>query len=228
MQSHLINLKSFGKQFSISSGTLNSICSSIGIETHKEGRETFTTTGNTFFNCDTDILLLYAFYEYKSTGKLQKTLSRDFSEIKVKVGNEEVEYNLEILKEWVGEHRHHYLQETAGTRVMPAPATSTQITPHPPAEPLVGREQEQLVQLLATAVAKALPAPPRPVLEAQEELDKAVAKRWLLTTEQLATLLQMTRSTIASKKSGWRKLGYEFEKLKEGSTTLWRITKYDL
>jgi hypothetical protein len=39
-------------------------------------------------------------------------------------------------------------------------------------------------------------------------------------------LLGMSKGTISSKKSGFRKLGFEFEKVKEGSATLWKVSQY--
>jgi hypothetical protein len=56
--------------------------------------------------------------------------------------------------------------------------------------------------------------------------DIAAERNWLLTSEVMGQLLGMSRSTISSKGSSFRKLGYEFEKIKEGSTTLWKVRQY--
>ncbi len=56
--------------------------------------------------------------------------------------------------------------------------------------------------------------------------DIAAEKNWLLTSEVLGQLLGMSKITISSKGPFFRKLGYEFEKIKEGSTTLWRVRQY--
>lgn len=233
MEATLINLTKFGKRFSISTGTLNSICSSIGIDTHKEGKELFTSFGNNFYNISTDILLLYAFYEYKATGKLDKTLSKDFLPIEIKDNNfNEILYNLETLKELVEKEKPTYQVEPNEGQVIKPTNTNAQIITRPAVEALAGtpdQHQEQLLTLLATAVARALPTPSKPVLEAQEELSKAIEGDWLLSNEQVATLLQMNKSTVSSKKTGWRKLGFEFEKIKEGkTTTLWRVKRYSI
>jgi hypothetical protein len=36
----------------------------------------------------------------------------------------------------------------------------------------------------------------------------------------------MSKGTISSKKSGFRKIEFEFEKIKEGNTTLWKDQQY--
>jgi hypothetical protein len=83
------------------------------------------------------------------------------------------------------------------------------------------------LQVLVSALTAAQQAPaPTAPLQAQEELLKAVEKKFLLTTEQVGLLLGMSKGTISSKKSGFRKLGFEFEKVKEGSATLWKVSQY--
>ena len=77
-----------------------------------------------------------------------------------------------------------------------------------------------------SALVKALVEGQKPLLSNYEELSKAAEKNWLLTSEVLGQLLGMSKSTISSKGASFRKLGYEFEKVKEGSTTLWRVRQY--
>jgi hypothetical protein len=51
-------------------------------------------------------------------------------------------------------------------------------------------------------------------------------KNWLLTNEQLGTLLGMSKSTIGSKPDGWVRMGFKYSKIKEGTMTLWRVSQY--
>jgi hypothetical protein len=51
-------------------------------------------------------------------------------------------------------------------------------------------------------------------------------KNWLLTSEQLGTLLGMSKSTISSKPDGWVRMGFKYQKVKEGTMTLWKISQY--
>jgi biotin operon repressor len=76
------------------------------------------------------------------------------------------------------------------------------------------------------ALVRALVEGQKPLLNAYEELSRAAEKNWLLTSEVLGQLLGMTKSTITSKGATFRKIGYEFEKVKEGSATLWKVRQY--
>jgi hypothetical protein len=63
-------------------------------------------------------------------------------------------------------------------------------------------------------------------LNTQEELHNAMEKNWLLTNEQLGTLLGMSKSTISSKSDGWVRMGFKYKKIKEGTMTLWKVSQY--
>jgi hypothetical protein len=63
-------------------------------------------------------------------------------------------------------------------------------------------------------------------LHPQKTLLEAEEHGFLITTEQLGQLLGVSKGTISSKKSGFRKLGFEFERIKEGNTTLWKVRRY--
>ncbi len=56
--------------------------------------------------------------------------------------------------------------------------------------------------------------------------DIAGERNWLIISEVMGKPLGISRSTISSKGVSFRKLGFEFEKVKEGSTTLWRVRQY--
>ena len=114
--------------------------------------------------------------------------------------------------------------EGAGGDLVPVPKTSTIRTRSIPSTGagVVPMEQGEVL----AALVKALVEGQKPLLSNYEELSKAVEKNWLLTSEMLGFLLGMSRSTISSKGASFRKLGYEFEKVKEGCTTLWRVRQY--
>ena len=63
-------------------------------------------------------------------------------------------------------------------------------------------------------------------MNTQEELHNAMEKNWLLTNEQLGTLLGMSKSTIGSKPDGWVRMGFKYSKIKEGTMTLWKVSQY--
>ena len=90
----------------------------------------------------------------------------------------------------------------------------------------IGAVGEQGGDALVLALLKAISSQQKPVLSSYEELTKATQNGWLLTNDALADLLGISKNTISSKKTGWRKNGFEFEKAKEGNSTLWRVRQY--
>ena len=65
------------------------------------------------------------------------------------------------------------------------------------------------------------------VLTPQKKLLEAATHKFLLTTDQVATILGYSRNTISSWESGTCKIGFSFTKIKEGSSTLWQISKVE-
>lgn len=83
-------------------------------------------------------------------------------------------------------------------------------------------EQDRLVEALALIVRAQYD-----VLTPQKTLKEAVDNGFVLTTEQVSDILGYSKSTISSWESGTIKLGFRFEKLKEGSAVLWKVTTYN-
>ncbi len=65
------------------------------------------------------------------------------------------------------------------------------------------------------------------VLTPQKKLLEAATHKFLLTTDQVATILGYSRNTISSWESGTNKIGFSFTKIKEGSSTLWQIAQVE-
>ena len=63
------------------------------------------------------------------------------------------------------------------------------------------------------------------VLTPQKKLLEASDHKFLLTTEQVSMILNLSRSTISSWESGTTKLGFIFTKVKEGVSVLWKVEK---
>jgi len=93
----------------------------------------------------------------------------------------------------------------------------------PPA-PIVATPAPDALQLRASALVEAqrASAPADPLLP-QKQLLEAAQAGFHITSEQLGQLLGMSKSTIASKKSGFIKLGFRYTKIKEGNSTLWKV-----
>ena len=61
------------------------------------------------------------------------------------------------------------------------------------------------------------------VLTPQKRLKEAAEEGFLLTTEQVSKIVGLSHSTISSWKSGTQKLGFYFEKQREGSSVVWKV-----
>ena len=81
-------------------------------------------------------------------------------------------------------------------------------------------QQDGLVEALAL-IARAQ----YDILTPQKTLKEALENNFVLTSEQVGNILGYSKSTVASWETGTIRLGFQFQKLKEGSTVLWRITK---
>lgn len=65
------------------------------------------------------------------------------------------------------------------------------------------------------------------VLSPQKKLLESSTHKFLLTTDQVASILGYSRNTISSWESGTNKLGFCFTKIKEGSSTLWQVSQVE-
>ena len=63
-------------------------------------------------------------------------------------------------------------------------------------------------------------------LHQQRELKDAVDNGFLLNGEQVANIFGLNKSSVSSWKTGHRRLGFEFSKVKEGNKTLWKVSQY--
>jgi DNA-binding transcriptional regulator YiaG len=81
-------------------------------------------------------------------------------------------------------------------------------------------QQDELVEALAL-IARAQ----YDVLTPQKTLKEATDEGFLLTTEQVGSILGYSKSTVSSWENGTIKLGFRFHKLKESSTVLWKVER---
>ena len=208
-----INLINFRKEFNISSDFIRSTCKILNIEIIKINNEQTIPLSNQLLNIPNDTILLYAFNESKSTGKIEKTKQSRFNDD---------EFN--TLSAQTDLKREKYIvlsNEKPETQITKKPKEAIDIT-----STSIDVKKEEFITLLAEVVSKSISNQNKSVLNTQEELDNAMEKNWLLTNEQLGTLLGMNKSTIGSKPDGWIRLGFKYTKIKEGSMTLWRVSKY--
>lgn len=81
-------------------------------------------------------------------------------------------------------------------------------------------QQDGLVEALAL-IARAQ----YDVLTPQKTLKEATDEGFLLTSEQVGSILGYSKSTVSSWENGTIKLGFRFHKLKESSTVLWKVER---
>jgi len=81
-------------------------------------------------------------------------------------------------------------------------------------------QQDGLVEALAL-IARAQ----YDVLTPQKTLKEATEEGFLLTSEQVGSILGYSKSTVSSWETGTVKLGFRFHKLKEGANVLWSISR---
>lgn len=208
-----ISLTNFRKEFNIPSDFIRSTCKILNIEIIKINNEQVIPLSNQLLNIPNDTILLYAFNESKSTGRIEKTKQKRF---------EGDDFN--TLSAQTDLKREKYIvlsNENPKTQITKKPKEAIDIT-----STSIDVKKEEFITLLAEVVSKSISNQNKSVLNTQEELHNAMEKKWLLTNEQLGTLLRMSKSTIGSKPDGWVRMGFKYSKIKEGTMTLWRVSQY--
>jgi hypothetical protein len=206
-----INLTDFRKTFNIPADFIRSTCKILNIEINKVNKDQFISLENTYLNIENDIILLYAFEESKTTGKLDRTKQKAFKE-----------ETLDTYLKQVEEHRQNYIK--AGNQeitLAKKPKDAIDIS-----STSIDVRREEFISMITEIVSKSVSNQNKSVLNTQQELQTAMEKNWLLTNEQLGTLLGMSKSTIGSKPDGWVRMGFRYSKIKEGTMTLWRVSQY--
>jgi hypothetical protein len=87
---------------------------------------------------------------------------------------------------------------------------------------------EQFFQMLVEVMKhqQQAPSPSISPIQQQRELKYAVDNGFLLSAEQIANIFGLKKSSISSWKSGQRRLGFQFIKVKENNISLWRVEQY--
>ena len=209
-----IKLTNFRKSFNISSDFIRSTCKVLNLEILKVEKEPVIPLYNQILQKENDTVLLYAFIESKLTGKIETTKQKEFNEEELNKCSEETSQKRE---EYI------LIQDVPiETKIIKKPKEAIDIA----SSSDLDLRKEDFVSMLAEVVSRSVATQSKSVLNTQEELHNAMEKKWLLTNEQLGTLLGMSKSTIGSKPDGWVRMGFRYTKIKEGSMTLWRVSQY--
>ena len=90
-----------------------------------------------------------------------------------------------------------------------------------------GASPEQFFQVLMEVMKQQQQAAaPISPIQQQRELKDAADNGFLLSAEQLSNIFGLKKSSISSWKSGHRKLGFQFTKIKENNISLWKVEQY--
>ena len=209
-----IKIINFRKSFNIPSDFIRSTCKILNLEILKVDKGPVIPLYNQILQKENDTILLYAFIESKLTGKIETTKQREFNEEELNKCSEETS-----LKR----NEYIFIQDTPNeTKIIKKPKEAIDIT----SSSDLDLRREDFITILSEVVSRSVATQSKSVLNTQEELHNAMEKKWLLTNEQLGTLLEMSKSTIGSKPDGWVRMGFRYTKIKEGNMTLWRVSQY--
>jgi hypothetical protein len=234
MSSSKINYTEFRKEYNIDSASMRKIVEKLGYEIIREDvidEENRTKTSEQFivgenvYGVSNEYILKHAVLEFRRTMNIDNTLQGKFFEYN-KVGivdDNVIEYKVgvsTISPEKVSPKTPSLMRKPNKQTpkiVKVEEETETSI------RPIEG--MEAITALVAALQQHQPPAAPKDPLLPQKQLLEAAEKGFLITNQQLADLLDIGKQTISSKKSGFIKLGFRYEKIKEGSTTLWKVSQ---
>jgi hypothetical protein len=237
---YMINLTNFRKFYNIPAADIRAICKELGLKIVREGAEHFIM-GENPYGVSNSYYLKHAIIEYRSTMNVLNTKAGNFQEYEIDMGDrtiyagvhsiDEDEINTQtpltpsVMEKPNKQPKTMLVPVDRGAELMRRKAAPPPTAPEAVAAPSGMDALQVLVAALTEAQRAAQPAPDP--LHPQRALLEAEREGFLLTNDQLGQVLGMSKGTITSKKSGFRKLGFEFEKVKEGSsTTLWRVRRY--
>ncbi len=221
----------FRQEYEIAAAPLRSIIDKLGLTIEKIDDVSYIT-GQNKHAVSNEYILKHAVLEFRRTMDIQNTLVGNFFEFngEVEVSGKKVitEFGVSKINQDQIKPTTPSLKKTPNSSNVGITAQTSAITPAPIQEiqSVGGASPDALSALVAALTAAQQPTAPKDVLMPQKQLQEAAQQQFHLTSQQLAELLGMSATTISSKKSGFIKLGFKYEKVKEGSSTLWKVSKY--
>ena len=233
-----INLYDFRTEYNIPAADIRTICKQLKLEIIKKGKDHFVVEGTKKYKCGIAYLLKHAVLEYRATMKIENTLAGNFLEFSQETSKGTVSFGV---------------SEFSSNAVKPkTPAIKKKPNKKPSVKTVTGSEPVGITNQPSTTKTTRAPksgskgtkttktsvTPVEPsttvsqgsgvadILAPQKELLNASAQGFLITTEQVSALIGLSVETVRSKKSGFRKLGFEFIKVREGASTLWKPQQY--
>ena len=227
-----IDFDEFRKEYDIPSASARSIIKDLELQIVRDGMNQYIV-GTNKHNVDNAYLLKHAVVEWRVTMDIKNTMAGNFMEFAV-VGDK-IEGLVGIstiastdIKPKKHHHRKKEPNKTDGSYLIKSEKQLSQIAPPAPINIKTGvvSGNDAPQQDALTALLTALGQVQQPdVLNTQKQLLEASQQSFRLTTEQLSTLLGLSKQTIQSKKSGFIRMGFQYTKVKEGTHTLWLVSQ---
>ena len=219
-----INLQEYREKNLIAADTMRGICKMLKVEIIREGAEFYMNGWSKKYSIKTETLLDHALIEYRQTGDIKKTLQGEFIKVVFK-GEDNMEDEVKNITDIIKPTDIGKFEEVRNPRnIMIAESTANKIADAGTAiMKSAGNDYEKLAQIIKAI--QAIPQKNTDLLVGHRSLLEASEKGYLLTNEQVADMSGFSKSTISSKKSGWVRYGFTFEKLKENNTTLWKVAQ---
>lgn len=235
MENQFINFLAYRQKNKIAADALRSICKNLKIPIQRDGAEHFIPIWNEHFNIETETLLNHALIEYRRTGDIINTSEGKFMTFDEKTGEFSTDEEYELITEFIEPTDINPIQ---GTEKIPRKQKRNLLLPVESVNKIAQAGADiisndktgyeillNIVQALQAIPTKMNNTTNTNVLSIQQNLLEASEKGFLLNHEQVAELTGFSKSTISSKKTGWIRYGFTFTKVKEGSSTLWKVSK---
>jgi hypothetical protein len=226
-----IDLAEFRKEYEIPASSVRAICDELGYKIDKiDGKHYIIGgTGNNYGKQD-EYILKHAVLEFRRTMNVVNTKAGKFFEFseETDINGKKVltEYGVSKIDQKQVTPKTPSLKRAPNASSVGITGQSSELIPIETHTTAISTPAPEALTALVTALTNAQRATaPREPLLPQKQLKEAEIQGFLITTQQLAELLSMSPQTISSKKSGFIKMGFTYEKVKEGSSTLWKVSQ---
>lgn len=236
-----INLYEFRTEFNIPAADIRSICKQLKLPIIKKGADHFIVEGDKKYKNGIAYVLKHAVLEYRATMKIDNTLKEKFIEYQQETskgtisfgvsdfGSNSVKPKTPAIKKKPNKQPAKLAVKVGGAVGITNQASATQTTKTPKSthkSSSPSKTTKPAPTLPDASVVTSYGTPMADVLAPQKELLNASLQGFLISTEQVSSLINLSVETIRSKPSGFKKLGFEFIKVREGSNTLWKPQQY--
>ncbi len=227
-----IDFNDFRKEYQIPAASARAILDKLGyrLEKVEDGSTQIVRgTARTYGKQD-QYILKHAVLEFRRTMDVMNTLAGNFFEFSEEAEHQGkkviTEYGVSKIDEASVKPKTPSLKRAPNAAAVGITAQSSSLIPVEQTTAPVAAPEALTALVAALTQAQAAAAPKDPLLP-QKQLKEAEQQGFSITTTQLAELLSMSPQTISSKKSGFIKMGFRYEKVKEGSATLWKVKQLD-